>query len=556
MRINNNREGNGKSKEVFDYQNETSTTFASMGQLDLPQVRDQDARLKVDKAVDSRIFADPHGTRVTDDPHPAFPKPPKPKRHWVRWIVIGVIVAASLLAGWRWGVPWVRYQFETVSTDDAFVQGHITYASPRIEGVVTEVLVDQNDRVEPNQLLVKLDREPFEVSAAQARASLEEARASVVQARSQVRSEIARARGAYYQRKNAQETLRRQIATLREQFAALKARQSSRWLAEVDQRRIDNLVKQGSATQSELDRRNNTLKEAVEQEKEAWETIQATRAQLGLPPDYKNPLNIPKELENQQSLVQSAVSDIATNLAQVGIPFDPKDAAQAKAFEDFLRPEGDRSAGEGLDKVVDGAPAVRVALASVERAQKQLDNTLLQLEWTEVRSEVAGYIQDRQVNPGNRVEPGQTLLSIRPTYVWVAANYKETQVDDIRIGMPVDLHVDAYPHRVFHGRVAGFSPGTGLSQSLLPPENATGNYVKVTQRLPVRIELTEPNPDDTPLFAGLSVVPHVRYKERPTGPGAGQRLHTYGKLRPADVAQGPTGSQSMNRAIEREPPGP
>ena len=98
--------------------------------------------------------------------------------------------------------------------------------------------------------------------------------------------------------------------------------------------------------------------------------------------------------------------------------------------------------------------------------------------------------------------------------------------------MPVDLHLDAYPGRVFKGRVAGFSPGTGLSESLLPPENATGNYVKVTQRLPVRIELAEPNPDDTPLFVGLSVVPSVRFTERPTGPGAGQRLHAYGRLRP------------------------
>ena len=145
------------------------------------------------------------------------------------------------------------------------------------------------------------------------------------------------------------------------------------------------------------------------------------------------------------------------------------------------------------------------------------------------------------------------MLSVRPTYVWVAANYKETQIDAIRIGMPVDLYVDAYPHRVFRGRVAGFSPGTGLSQSLLPPENATGNYVKVTQRLPVRIELTEPNPDDTPLFAGLSVVPHVRIKERPTGPGAVKRLHTDGRSRPVDVGGGPAGSQPRNRAQGTEP---
>lgn len=500
--------------------------------------------------VDSEVVADAGGTRLMSGGHPAFPGPKKRQRHWVRWIIVGAIVLAILGAGWHWGVPWARYELETVSTDDAFVQGHITNVSPRIEGVVTEVMVDQDDRVEPGQLLAKIDREPFEVAVAKAEAGLEEARANVVQSRSQVRSQIARARAAYYRRKNAQETLRGQIATLRAQVAALKARQSSRWLAEVDQRRIENLVKRGSATQAELDQRNNTLKVADEQEAEAWAAIQETRAQLGLPPDRQDPLKIPRELENQQSNVQSAVSEIASSLAEVGIPFDPKDAAQAKAFEDFLRPEGDKSAGEGLEKVVEQAPAVRVARAAVRRAERQLDDARLRLRWTEIRAEIAGYVQGRQVNPGNRVEPGQTLLSIRPTYVWIAANYKETQIDNIRIGMPVDLYVDAYPRRVFHGRVAGFSPGTGLSQSLLPPENATGNYVKVTQRLPVRIELTEPNPDETPLFAGLSVVPHVRYRERPTGPGAGQRLHTFGRLRPPDVGGGPAGSQPRNRATD------
>ncbi len=281
---------------------------------------------------------------------------------------------------------------------------------------------------------------------------------------------------------------------LRAQVAALRARQSSHWLAEVEQRRIENLVKRGSATQSELDQRNNTLKVAIEQEKEAQAAIQETRAELGLAPDYQNPLDVPKDLEVQQSTVQSAVSEIASSLAEVGIPFDPKDAAQAQAFQDFLRPQGDKSAGEGLEAVVEQAPGVMVARAAVARTERQLDDARLRLSWTEVRSEVAGYVQDRQVHPGNRVQPGQTLISIRPTYVWIAANYKETQIHDIRIGMPVDLYVDAYPHRVFQGRVAGFSPGTGLSESLLPPENATGNYVKVTQRLPVRIELDRTEP--------------------------------------------------------------
>jgi len=101
----------------------------------------------------------------------------------------------------------------------------------------------------------------------------------------------------------------------------------------------------------------------------------------------------------------------------------------------------------------------------------------------------------------------------------------------------VEIFVDAYPGKSFHGRVAGFSPGTGAVMSLLPPENATGNFVKVVQRLPVRIELTEPNSKDTPLFAGLSVDPQVDIRANPEGPDAGQRLLTAASMS-ASGAQG------------------
>jgi membrane fusion protein, multidrug efflux system len=503
--------------------------------------------------LDSRVVADLAGTRTIDEGEVQSQQPRKPRPSWRRRLVTGLVVAAILWVGLYYGVPFVREVLVTVQTDDAFVAGHITYVSPRIEDVVTEVLVDQNDRIEPGDLLVKLDREPFEVAVAQAEASLEEAWANVAQSRAQVVSQIARARASYYQRKNAQEALRRQVAILNAQFATLKSRQASLELARHNFRRGEELLPSGGISKEDVDQRNNTLKVAIEQEKEAWAAIQQTRATLGLAPDYKDPLKLPGDLEVQQSTVQTAVSDIASSLAQVGIRFDPKDAEQAKAFADFLRPEGGKSAGEGLEPVIEQAPAVQVARAAVARAEKQLADARLRLSWTEIRSEVAGYVQDRQVHPGNRVQPGQTLLSIRPNYVWIDASYKETQLHYIRIGMPVDLYVDAYPARVFRGRVAGFSPGTGLSESLLPPENATGNYVKVTQRLPVRIELAEPNPDDTPLFAGLSVVPHVRITERPTGPGAGQRLHTFGQLRPPDQGAGPAGSQPNNRDRERRP---
>ena len=172
MGIDHNGNGNGTHNRRFDLQNQASTTSASTGVLEVPPGRAFDSRLDVDQAVDSRIMADASGTRVTDDPHPAFPKPAKPERHWIRWIVVGVIVAAMVGAGLYWGVPAFKEMMSTVSTDDAFVQSHISYASPRVEGVVTEILVDQDDRVEPGDLLVKLDREPFEVAVAQAEAAL------------------------------------------------------------------------------------------------------------------------------------------------------------------------------------------------------------------------------------------------------------------------------------------------------------------------------------------------------------------------------------------------
>ena len=111
------------------------------------------------------------------------------------------------------------------------------------------------------------------------------------------------------------------------------------------------------------------------------------------------------------------------------------------------------------------------------------------------------------------------------TEIWIDANFKETQLADLRIGHRVRCEVDMYGSRhEFEGRITGFTMGTGQTLALLPPQNATGNYVKIVQRLPVRVELTDYDPDKTPLFVGLSVVPYVYYKEPPTGPHAGDVL--------------------------------
>jgi membrane fusion protein (multidrug efflux system) len=537
-------------------ENHQATDFPR-GPVDPPEYLQNEAKkpAPVSRPMDSQVLADARGTRLADQGHPAFPKPAKKPNPWIRRIVIFTILGCVIGAALYWGIPAVTWMLDTASTDDAFVAGHTTNVSPRVEAVVTEVMVEKNDRVEPGDLLVRLDREPFEITLAQMEASLLQARANLELAKAQVKAQLATARGSFFKRLNQQEQLRRTIKSLEAQVATLKSQQSSQHLAELDQKRLANLTQRGSASQSELDQRDNTLDMANQRVKEAWATIDETRAALGLGPNHENPLDVPKDLVEQQSGIQSAVSDIVTNLAQIGIPFNAHDLKPGEAFEEILHLDSSEGLENAFGRIIEGAPAVKVAVAAVTKAEKDVANARLQLSWTEIRSEVAGYIQDRSVNPGNWVQTGQTLVSIRPDYVWVDANFKETQLKDIEIGQPVDLYVDAYPNRVFKGRVSGFNPGTGQSETLLPPENATGNYIKVTQRLPVRIELVEPNPKETPLFIGLSVVPYIKIKEKATGPDAGTRLHPDAYRQHPDVSGGPAGEQIKNRReIERREP--
>ena len=151
---------------------------------------------------------------------------------------------------------------------------------------------------------------------------------------------------------------------------------------------------------------------------------------------------------------------------------------------------------------------------------------MLNLRYCDIVSEIDGVVTRRNVNPGNNVQVGQSLMAIRSlTEIWIDANFKETQLADLRIGQRVRCEVDMYgSRREYEGRITGFTMGTGQTLALLPPQNATGNFVKIVQRLPVRVELTDYDPDKAPLFVGLSVVPYVYYKEPPTGPHAGDVL--------------------------------
>jgi membrane fusion protein (multidrug efflux system) len=158
--------------------------------------------------------------------------------------------------------------------------------------------------------------------------------------------------------------------------------------------------------------------------------------------------------------------------------------------------------------------------------RRDLDQALLNLRYCDVVSEIDGVVTSRNVNPGNNVTMGQNLMAVRSlTEIWIDANFKETQLADLRIGQRARCEVDMYgSRREYEGRITGFTMGTGQTLSLLPPQNATGNFVKIVQRLPVRIELTDYDPDKNPLFVGLSVEPFVYFKEQPEGDHAGEVL--------------------------------
>src|SRR5262249_54421599 len=183
-------------------------------------------------------------------------------------------------------------------------------------------------------------------------------------------------------------------------------------------------------------------------------------------------------------------------------------------------------------------------------ANRDLAVAELDLRYCDVVAEIDGVVTRRNVNPGNDVQVGQNLMAIRSlSEIWVDANFKETQLRDLRIGQAVDLYVDMYGHRqVFNGRISGFTIGTGSTLALLPPQNATGNFVKIVQRLPVRIELEGYDPDQNPLFIGTSVVPYVYINKPPTGPDAGKFLQEYAPRSPPSTSAGsPAGAEKWRR---------
>jgi membrane fusion protein (multidrug efflux system) len=206
---------------------------------------------------------------------------------------------------------------------------------------------------------------------------------------------------------------------------------------------------------------------------------------------------VPPDLDQTFSSVRQALADLLHSAAQLGITPSSYDLTPKEIIAEFYRRDPQGDINKIYAQVIREAPSLKQAQVSVEQAQRDLDQAKLDLRYCTIVAEIDGVITRRNVNPGNNVQVGQTLMAIRSLRdIWVDANFKETQLRDLRIGQRAELKVDMYGGKhVFEGRVSGYTMGTGSTLALLPPQNATGNFVKVVQRLPVRIDIVDYDPE-------------------------------------------------------------
>jgi membrane fusion protein, multidrug efflux system len=447
-----------------------------------------------------------------------------PRRRPPRPVIFGVAAIVLIIV-----VVFVVRSFRTVSTDDAYVNSYVTFVAPRVTGQVSQVLVEDNNRVKKGDILVQLDPEPYHVKLAIKQAALDKAQADYTVAEANTRSLLAQARSQRFKLEHAVEDVDNQKALVRQRAATWTQANATLTLGLSEYNREKGLLAQNAVSTQEVEEKREALDVAKAKVTQALEDIHQARAALGLPedpPDGKNYDDMPDDLDQVYSSVREALAELIQSGAQLGVVQPSYDLTPKQLVEDFYKRDPSGNIDVIYAEIIKNAPTLKEAQAVVTQAQADVDQAKLDLRYCTIVSEIDGVVTRRNVNPGNYVQVGQSLMAVRSLEdIWVDANFKETELRNLRIGQHVNLAVDMYgKHLKFEGRISGFTIGTGSTLALLPAQNATGNFVKVVQRLPVRIDLVNYNPDNGPLFVGLSVEPEVDIVSEPTGANAGKFL--------------------------------
>ncbi|MBI3895083.1 MAG: HlyD family secretion protein [Acidobacteria bacterium] len=393
-----------------------------------------------------------------------------------RWFLLGAGLLIGVAVFWLW-----RYYAVRESTDDAQIEGHIHSIGAKVGGTVLRAHVTDNQFVEVGTVLVELDPQDYQIAVERTEGNLAEAEAlwrasqtAVPIVSETTASKLSDAEAGLEESRAslvaAQRTAEAAQATLRAAQARLREAEANSERTSRDLERMQQLLAEGVIAQQQYD----AAKAAADANRAAVEASQASIA-------------------NAEQGIQAAESRVAQERAKL---------SQSEATL--------QAAKTAPQQVAVTRAQADSARAKMEQAKVALRQGQLNLEYATIRAPVAGIVSKKSIEPGQIVQPGQPLLAIVPLEdIWVTANFKETQLNHMRPGQKVIISVDAYGGRKYEGHVDSIAAATGAKFSLLPPENATGNFVKVVQRVPVKIILEKGQDSEHLLRPGMSVVPTV-----------------------------------------------
>jgi membrane fusion protein, multidrug efflux system len=390
------------------------------------------------------------------------------RRRKLRRLIVFLVIAAALVAV---SIPLYRYIASYESTDDAQIDGYIYPVSARVPGYVVQVTVDDNQFVQKGTVLVKLDPKDYAVAVANANDTLANDQASSEAARTNVPLTDVNTSSQLSTAQADVENAQAGLASSQRQF---EAAQASLQQAEANDLKAQDDVNRYKplAAKDEIPQQQYT--QAVDSQKATAAAVEAARASA--------------------AAAEQGVTQARARVAQ----------AQAELHYAETKPQ----------QVSVQRARARAADAATEQAQAALEQAQLNLQYTTIVAPISGIVGQRSVQPGQNVSPGQQLMTIVPLdseNIWVTANFKETQLTYMRPGQPVKISVDTYG-RSYNGHVLNIAGASGALYSLLPPENATGNYVKVVQRIPVKIVFENGQDPQHLLRPGMSVEPKVKVR--------------------------------------------
>jgi membrane fusion protein (multidrug efflux system) len=473
-----------------------------------PEVEERKEVGRPERGAAEEEFEDADAQAGPDIPEEVVTAAPV-RRPLYRRPVFLLVAGLVLVVGLVYGLRYYAYARAHESTDDAFIDGRVVQVSPKVSGYVVKLYVKENQEVKEGDLVAELDARDFETRLDAARAALaagaarqREAQAGVSLTRATSQAGVQQASSVVRQARTGVETARAAAAAERS-----KINQAGAGVATA-QANVAQAQAQVAGAEAEANRANADV--ARYQELFAKDEVSRQRLDQAIATAATAAANLEAArrrvaaAEAQVSEARSGEAAAAENARRVATQIPAAQAGVGEALGRLAQ------AGTGQQQVAVSQAQAETAGATIEQLRAAVEQAELELSYTKIYAPETGRVTRKAVEEGALVQPGQPLMAVVSGDIWVTANFKETQLGTIHPGQVVEVSVDAYPGRVFKAHVESIQAGTGSRFSMIPPENATGNYVKVVQRVPVKIVFDEPPDPNRMLAPGMSVTPEVK----------------------------------------------